>query len=87
MNILIAGILTIVAVSAWHLMVIRRTRAKQQLMVSMLLKDLEDLAKELGHEGYLEYLQARRGKEYAAKTAANVRSLLASLSARGRVAE
>jgi len=82
-NIIIAVIVTFVVTALWGQWAHGRHIKNYKMMFGALLKELDDMAKALGHEDFITYLKTTKGEEYAARAGANIISTIQSFTARG----
>lgn len=81
-TILITAIVTSIFVASWSGKAKGRGDVNLKFFIASLIKEAEDLAKQLGHEDLYQYWLATKGKEYADKGAANIKNTLDYLNYR-----
>jgi hypothetical protein len=87
MVILIAVLITFGVTAVWQLLATKKIRANHRIMIQGIIKEMNEMAVKLGHEGFLEYLAATKGKGYATTAGVNLKSFYDSFSDSGADSE
>ena len=80
---ILIGVFIVIGILA--VMANARTNKTQRVAVTLLLNELDNLAKELGYENFLAHQEAKNGKEDAQRVATDIKNLLDSLGVKGPV--
>lgn len=83
MAILIAVVVTFGVTALWQSLATRKIRMNHLFMVKSILQEMDGMAKKLGHEDFMSYLEKEKGREYAVIAGQNIKSFCDSLTEKG----
>ena len=83
MEIVITAVVTFSIVAIWNHLATKKLRQTWQFMTTAMWRDMDEMARQLGHEDLRSYYVAAKDEQYASNVMENLRGLVRSFSDRG----